>query len=130
MTRIKCLVAKQDGEHSLFAPGSITPTKNVPVTRGFNQQLLPVSTADVTVDGVDVYAEFEVEDWRLVIGLFPALGVVAEKPRLVEGRTVEPLTECRVLEVGLCASPNVDPRIPALFVRGMPNPNEPAAPEE
>lgn len=108
--KIKMLIAKTDGVENVngvaFASGSVQPTRNIPVLSKFDMNSLPMAIADVTVEGDDVFAEFDI-DPDVVDGLTPALGVTAPSDR----KLGEPVRQAEVRMVGLCDGPNSDPRV-------------------
>lgn len=119
---MKFLVGRMDGTpESGFAPGSIQPKRDVPVTRDFDHSNV-VGSAEITVEGSEVYATITSDPAILErvagvsLSLYPALGGRAEEasefPRFI-GRV---FTKFEVYEVSLCAKPNVDPHIPPIKV--------------
>lgn len=111
-TTIRALVARMDGTAaSGFAPGSISDTKGIPVTRNFDPRQPPVGIADLVVEGSNVYADIRLRDGVNVEGLFPAVGGRDPMPFTSE-RPVH--VSFRVLEVSLCDSGNVDKSIPPI----------------
>lgn len=107
------LVARMDGTSaSGFAPGSITPRSDVPVTRNFDPRVAPIGLADISVIGSNVYATLTaIREPLQLEGLYPAVG-----GRGVECQVGEHLLIGRfdLTELSLCDQPNVDPGIPAL----------------
>jgi hypothetical protein len=117
---VKSLVAKTDGvpgsDGLAFAPGSIQPAERVPVRANFDGPVL--GYARITVEGDNVIAEFDGDVLARLDGLYPAVGgrgVVYDGPISDD---VQRITRFDLLEVSVCVSPNADPRIAAINLKG------------
>jgi hypothetical protein len=109
---MRCLVARMDGTaESGFAPGSITPTSNVPVVLSRfvdDSPFRAIGTAEIEVEGDQVIAVLTLQDGFDATGLYPALGGI---PSAIKDGVY---LLFRVLEVGLNRRGNQDPQIPAI----------------
>lgn len=108
---MKVLVGITDGVpgHDLLAlePGSVVAAMGTPITRDFDTRLPPIGMADLVVEGTEVYVELEVLPW--MVGLYPALGGVADLANRKDGHTR--ILQFKVSELSLCVCENADPRI-------------------
>ena len=114
---MKVLVARMDGTtESGFAADAIATTFDVPVTRNFDREQGVIGKADISIDGLNVFAVLTFREGQIVPSkLYPALGGVC----LISRDGV--CERFVVLELSLCNQPNADPSILPVedFVNGL-----------